>query len=110
MENPDEKTSQDIIDKLKKEKKIAIEKTLNSDERTREAINILRFGGHKLCDWQEEYLGSAVVHFYRPVNKLDDLVIKTQTPIGTVNEVQAYLGLTELKRKMMAAFGRKTEW
>lgn len=62
------------------------------------------------CPASMDYLGSAVVHFYRSRSSTEMAfgMITQTVNLRAVEEGHADAGLKELRRKMMSAYGRKT--
>lgn len=82
---------------------------------TKHANHLIRKCGGIVVPRGHEYLGSAVVHYYRKPQKVSPLAIEQtneysvvcQVLVSDVEEGLADIGHKELKTQLMAAYGRK---
>lgn len=72
------------------------------------AEDLIKRAGTSITMLDQEYLGSAVVHFYRHKDQFVRLFATAQQVIGMeqVQEGHADAGFKELQRTMMGAYGR----
>ena len=66
----------------------------------------LTLAGSNLTPWGFEYEGSVAIHYYKKPGT-HDFVFITHVPGMSIPEAQADVGLKELRRAMMAQFGRE---
>lgn len=95
-----------ILPKKPKEKNIErSEQKLAHNERATKSDGLLQRSGEMLRDPGEEYLGSAVVHYYKSTFG-DGLSCKTFARTGKAREAHVALGIVELQNKLMIMFGK----
>jgi hypothetical protein len=70
------------------------------------ALN-LTLAGTSLTPWGFEYQGSASVHYYKKSGTHDFVFISHLSKLNNVPEAQSDVGLKELRRAMMAIYGRE---
>jgi hypothetical protein len=86
-------------------------KKIRPDERTDHAASLIEEAGKLLEEASgQEYIGSAVVHFYRTKQSLittqKTYAMGCQVLLSQVEEGHADLGHKTLQKRMMEAYGR----
>lgn len=90
-------------------KKLDIDTVSLSDNRElhRHHVDLIRRAGTALTPANHRYVGTAVVHVYEQNFTENKMACVTQTTFSkAISEVQAGLAMDELRRKLMAAYGR----
>lgn len=104
----DKKLPDDQLAKLVREKKIGLVEDQKFDPNAQRSLDLIKKAGEHLREFGENYMGSAVVHYYQiGSDGQGELRLKMQCNMGKLNEVQASFGMQALKRKLMDTFGRK---
>lgn len=69
----------------------------------------IKLAGNNLAPWGFEYEASAVIHYYKKPNTHDYIFIAQTIGFHHIPEGQADVGLKELRRSLMAAYGREEQ-
>lgn len=67
----------------------------------------LKIAGSNLAPWGMSYEGTAAVHLYKKPGSLDYVFISHLSDMGSIPEGQADVALKELRRALMAQYGRE---
>ena len=67
----------------------------------------MKTAGMNLTPWGFEYEGSATIHYYKKPGTLEYVFITHLSELHALPEGQADVGLKELRRALMALYGRE---
>lgn len=95
------------IQRVRKKLDIKTETISDNREVHQHHRELIKRAGSTLTPIGSRYVGTAVVHVYEPFSDAGGMLCVTNaTFTKEITEVQAGLAMDELRRKLMAAYGR----